>query len=124
MKRKKQIRRTPEERAELQNQALQRARSNSSVQNEAAVIMAFVERGIPEPDIQPRINVLTFNAWKAEGRSVKKGERGVPLGVVIDIEGVKRFEEDGQEIELPMAGRKFKKTYVFHVSQTEPVAAL
>ena len=37
----------------------------------------FAAKGIPPESILPRVNVLTFWAWKALGRSVRNGEHGV-----------------------------------------------
>lgn len=70
-------------------------------------------KGIPESDIKPRENVFTFNAWKALGRHVRKGEHGV--AVVTFIECTKEDKETGEK----KAFRRPWATTVFHVSQTE-----
>ena len=74
--------------------------------------------GIAEADIQPRENVLTFNAWKARGRSVKKGEHGVKVATFIICAG--------EAVRDPSTGEERSTTYrrphtttVFHISQTE-----
>lgn len=45
-------------------------------------------------DVQPRVNVLTYNKWLEQGRRVKKGEKSIKCG------------------SFPL----------FHLDQTEPVA--
>jgi hypothetical protein len=57
--------------------ALDRARNGETMTNYPAIFAGFIEKGIPEYDIKPRENVFTFHAWKALGRSVKRGEHGV-----------------------------------------------
>ncbi len=54
-----------------QLESLERARNGRSTCNELSVIVEFAARGIPESEIQPRENVLTYNAWRAVGRQVK-----------------------------------------------------
>jgi hypothetical protein len=102
-----------EERAALDRESLDRARGGVSVMNEAAAVRAFMERGIPEGEIIPRVNVLTFNAWRALGRFVRKGEHGVKLTVWVPVKGP---AEDGEE---EATGKRAVTAVVFHVSQTE-----
>ena len=64
-------------RTEMQNEAQERARTSQALTNYPAIYEGFMAKGIPEADIKPRENVFTFNAWKALGRSVKRGEKGV-----------------------------------------------
>jgi hypothetical protein len=47
--------------------------------NYSAIFQGFMAKGIAETDIKPRENVFTFHAWKALGRSVKRGEHGVKV---------------------------------------------
>ena len=94
----------------ISQEALTRARSGQSLANEAITIQEFVRRGLSVDDIQPRVNVLTFWAWKALGRSVRKGEHGVKLTTWIPFE-----KKDGTE------GVRPKTCVVFHVSQTDPI---
>ena len=105
---------TPEERAALDRAALQRARSGASLMNEAQAIREFVERGIPEEEIRPRENVLTFNAWRAVGRYVRKGEHGVKLTVWVPV-----VEDDPRGGEPTVTGKRAVSAVVFHESQTE-----
>jgi len=108
---------TTAERAVQQQQALTRAQSGQSLANYPAIFEGFMAKGIPEDDIRPRENVFTFNAWKALGRSVKKGEHGVKVLTWVTATG-KRVE--ATEGEAQAAGYRFPKTTtVFHVSQTE-----
>lgn len=98
------MRRTPEEIARLQQEALRRAKSSQSLINHALVIEAASARGWM--DAIPGENVLTFNAWKALGRTVKKGEKAfVKLPVLFQ-------KEDSDERVRTMAS-------VFHISQTK-----
>lgn len=103
-------------REELQREALSRAASGQSLTNYPAIIAGFVAKGIPENEIRPRENVFTFNAWKALGRSVKKGEHGIKVITRIAC---------AREIETPEGRQRIAytrpwSTTVFHVSQTEP----
>ncbi len=97
-----------------QSEALDRARNNISMANYPAIFAGFAEKGIV--DIQPRINVFTFHAWKALGRQVRKGEHGIK--VVTWVEMSKKAE--GSETK-GSSFRSPKTTTVFHVSQTNVV---
>lgn len=99
--------------AEIQAEALTRAVSGQSLANYPGIIEGFTAKGIPAEEIIPRENVFTFNAWKALGRSVKRGEHGVK--VFTFAEYTKKDEVTGEEIR----GRRPWSTTVFHVSQTE-----
>jgi antirestriction protein ArdC len=94
---------------------LERARGGSSAYNEAFVVTAFVERGIAEADIKPRENVLTFDAWRALGRHVRKGEKSVRVRCFYNTEP-KVDQASGDE--LP-GERRMTQAYLFHVSQTD-----
>lgn len=102
-----------EKQTAMANEALGRARSGQSLANESICIQEFAQRGINPADILPRENVLTFWAWKALGRSVRKGEHGVKLITWIPFER----EKDGK---VETAYRP-KTAVVFHVSQTDPI---
>ena len=93
--------------------ALQRAQNGHSMTNYAAIFDGFTRKGIPADDIKPRENVLTFNAWKALGRTVSKGEHGVRVVTVIDTTD----KETGQ------SKKRLWTTTVFHISQTKPLGA-
>ena len=95
-----------------QTEALDRATQNQSFANYPAIIDGFLEKGISEADIQPRVNVFTFNAWKALGRSVKKGEHGVKVHTWIVLTDE---DDDGKET----TRRIPRTTTVFHVTQTK-----
>ena len=99
----------------MQQQALQNATHNASMVNYPAIIQGFMEKGIAAADIQPRINVFTFNAWKALGRTVKRGEHGVKVCTWIPMS---KKDSDGNPQPI---GRKPRMTTVFHVSQTDEI---
>ena len=65
--------------------ALARIQSRVS-QNDFAAIMQFAGCGIHPNDITPRVNVLTFKAWKALGRRVAKGATGQKVTVWVPVE--------------------------------------
>jgi hypothetical protein len=94
-------------------EALSRAISGQSLSNFPAIYQGFVTKGIPESEIKPRENVFTFEAWKALGRYVRKGEHGVK--VVTFIECSKESKETGEKETF----RRPWTTNVFHISQTE-----
>jgi len=98
----------------IQQEALTRARSSQSLSNFAAIIRGFMAKGLAESEISPRENVFTYNAWKALGRQVKKGEHGVKCLTFI----MQRDKRTGREEKRPWS------TTVFHVSQTEKVGAI
>lgn len=101
----------------MQNQAsffdaLDRARNGQSLTNYPAIFAGFAEKGIPESDILPRTNVLTFNAWKALGRSVKKGEHGVKVVTYVESDKT-RADGKVETVRFP------RTTTVFQISQTK-----
>lgn len=99
---------------EQQKECLSRARNGDSVANYNAIYSGFEAKGIPTHNIKPRENIFTFPAWKANGRHVNKGERGVK--VLTWINGKKK-DADGEERKF-----KFKKyTTVFHITQTSTI---
>jgi hypothetical protein len=108
------------DKATLQAEALSHAVSGQSLSNYPTIFTGFAAKGIPEADIKPRENVFTFNAWKALGRSVKKGEHGVKVVTFIDC--TPRSEDGGDGGDRPKGYRRPWTTTVFHVSQTEPTA--
>src|SRR5580693_2928056 len=100
-------------------ESLKRAVSGRSFSNFPAIFAGFMAKGIPESEIKPRENVFTFNAWKALGRSVKKGEHGVRVVTFIEA-SARNTSETGEETVCTY--RKPHTTTVFHISQTEPTA--
>ncbi|MDP4573455.1 DUF3560 domain-containing protein, partial [Pseudomonas sp. LPH60] len=103
--------------AEVQRMALESALTNTSVANYQPIFDGFEAKGIEASEILPRVNVFTFNAWKALGRVVKKGERGVKIVTVIPC--TKKDATTGEEVSV----KKVKTTTVFHISQTEALDA-
>jgi DNA repair protein RadC len=103
----------------MQAEALDRARTSQALTNYPAIYAGFMAMGIPESDIKPRENVFTFHAWKALGRSVKKGEHGVKVVTFITCNG--KADVDAAEGEQQKAStyRRPHTTTVFHISQTE-----
>jgi hypothetical protein len=72
-------------------------------------------KGIPAVEIKPRENVFTFDAWKALGRIVRRGEHGVKIETWIEHE-----KRDPENPDAPSRLiRTFRRTTVFHISQTE-----
>ena len=105
--------RTDEERGALNREALARAEQNESWANYPAIFEGFTARGIPEQDIIPRENVLTYHAWLAKGRQVRRGEHGVMVQTWIVISNGFDDDEPGKVRRIP------RTAYVFHVSQTD-----
>jgi len=100
---------------EVRQEALTRAISGQTMSNYPAIYQGFVAKGIPESEIHPRENVFTFNAWRALGRTVRRGEHGVKVLTFID-RASKEIDKDTGE---PKKFRLAWNTTVFHVSQTE-----
>ena len=115
---------TQERRAE----ALTRACTGQTLSNYPAIFQGFMAMGIPESDIRPRENVFTYEAWKALGRHVRKGQHGVKVVTFITTESGKSQEPqtetpDGVDAQQPTKPAKHSRpwtTAVFHVSQTDP----
>lgn len=103
--------------AEMRAEALGRATTGQSWANYPAIIAGFLGKGIPETEIKPRENVFTYEAWRALGRYVRRGEHGVKVLTWIPVDE----QVDAQTGEVVRkAGRRPWSAVVFHVSQTEP----
>lgn len=98
------------ERATMQTAALGRAREGRMCANDLLIIAAYAAKGI---DAHPRLDVFTFNAWKALHRHVRKGEHGIR---VLTYAHKDRVKSNGmtEEQSFPVSA------VVFHVSQTDP----
>jgi len=94
---------------ESPQEALARIRAGHAPHNENEVVLHYMAQGIPESDIKPRENCLTYKAWTAEGRQVMKGQHGCKL-----ITFATREDQDTGETE-----RRMFRTTVFHISQTK-----
>ena len=101
---------------EIEQEALANARNGQVTSNYGAIYAGFAEKGIAESDIQPRVNVFSYNAWKAQGRQGRKGEHGVK-GVTFVPMTARTKGDDGAEREESF--RRPRTVAVFHVSQTE-----
>ena len=101
----------------IQHEALTRATSGQSFANYGSIFEGFMARGIPEQDIKPRENVFTYNAWKALGRQVRKGEHGVKCLTFIQCQAKETDARTGEKKSF----RRPWTTTVFHVSQTDAV---
>jgi antirestriction protein ArdC len=112
---------------ERRAEALTRACSGQTLSNYPAIFQGFMAMGIAEQDIRPRENVFTYEAWKALGRHVRKGQHGVKVVTFITTESGKSEEPqtetpDGMEAQPKKPARHSRPwiTTVFHVSQTDP----
>ncbi len=94
--------------AAIQAEALSRAINGESLLNYPAILEGFEAKGIS--DVEPRVNVFTYHAWRAKSRQVRKGEHGVRVVTWI----TSTDKRTGKEKKYP------KRTTVFHVSQTDP----
>jgi hypothetical protein len=103
--------------SEIQAQALANATQSGSLANYPAIFAGFQAKGIPADAIAPRENVFTFNAWKALGRVVRKGEHGVKVVTWVNVPD----RVDNATGETRRGFKRPKVTTVFHVSQTEPL---
>jgi len=91
-------------------EAVRRAKEGQSMANYAAIFDGFEAKGIPIEAITPRENVFTYNVWKAMGRQVRKGEKGVRVVTFV------QYEKNGETKRSP------KTTTVFHITQTDEVS--
>jgi hypothetical protein len=102
---------------QAQVDSLRRAIHSKSFSNFPAIFHGFLAKGIPEAEIKPRENVFTFQAWKALGRVVRRGEHGVKVTTFIESKS-KEIDTDTGEQKII---RRPWTTTVFHISQTEPL---
>jgi N-terminal domain of anti-restriction factor ArdC len=102
---------------QTRQEALTRAVSGQSFSNFPAIFQGFAAKGIPETEIKPRENVFTFDAWKALGRVVRRGEHGVKVVTFIESKSKETDPDTGE----PKIIRRPWTTTVFHISQTEPL---
>jgi antirestriction protein ArdC len=103
----------------MKYEALNRAVTGQSVMNYSAIYQGFMARGIPENEIIPRQNVLTFWAWQAAGRRVRKGEHGVKATTFVEMSKKPAAgagaDPDARSFRVP------RSVTVFHISQTDPI---
>ncbi len=97
--------------SEIAQTALSRAKYGQSTANFSALFDGFLSMGIPAADILPRVNVLSFHAWRAVGRTVRRGEHGVKLVTWIDA----KQSDTGESRKLA------RSVTVFHISQTDAI---
>ena len=103
---------------EIAQEALTRARHGNALTNLPAIYQGFVEKGIPENEILPRENVLTYHAWRAVGRQVRKGEHGVKICTWVPMEKTEKTEEGKTEV---VTFKRPRTATVFHISQTDAI---
>ncbi len=101
--------------AEQHQEALDRAENGESTMNYGAIFEGFMAKGIPEEEIEPRINVFGYGAWQAKGRQVRKGEHGVKVQTWIPV----KERHNPATGETEQAYRRPKLATVFHISQTK-----
>ncbi|HUU53178.1 MAG TPA: ArdC-like ssDNA-binding domain-containing protein [Candidatus Bathyarchaeia archaeon] len=98
-------------------ESLNRATQGNSLTNYPAIYQGFINKGISENDIKPRQNVFTYPAWRAQGRQVRRGEKGVRVVTIIESEEKVVNKKTGkEEVKISQFPRR---TTVFHISQTE-----
>ena len=118
-------------REQVQGEALNRAMHGQSTSNLDEIFKGFKAIGIAEVDILPRQNIFTFWAWKALGRKVRKGERGVRVTTWIERRLLLRSDPNHQHsnaadaaAEANTRSRFSRPVTVFHINQTEPVSGV
>lgn len=120
------------ERADLLAKAVKEFGDSEKFQNYLKFIGTFHQYSINNQILiyfQGGRMVKGFNAWKADGRTVKKGEKaikiyapmmGVGFFTVLDENGAPKLDEDGKPVKVKKQFIKgFKRVNVFDVSQTE-----
>lgn len=100
-----------------QAEALSRARFGQTLSNYPAIIQGFAARGIPEDNILPRENIFTYAAWRALGRQVRRGEKGVKITTYIVCD--KKNKDAKADESKKNTFRVPRSVSVFHVSQTD-----
>ena len=113
------------ERKQMQAESLSRAVSGQALTNWPTIFEGFLAKGIPEHEIKPRENVFTYHAWRALGRQVRRGERGVKVLTFITAKGKESpqsSESDATDKVKSGGERRPWSATVFHISQTDPIA--
>ena len=100
-----------------QTEALSRAVYGQSLSNYPAIINGFEKMGIPYEQILPRENVFTYQAWKALGRQVRRGEHGIRVCTFIPMELKDGKTDDG--VDKTVYKSRPHMTTVFHINQTD-----
>lgn len=100
---------------ESPTEALARIQDGFS-KNDALVIALFAARGINPSDIEPRVNVFTYKAWRAKGRQVCKGEKSVRISTYIPVP--EKLDPKTGKVLQAATSRPWTAS-VFHVSQTK-----
>ncbi len=95
-------------------EALSRAVTGQSWSNYPAIFQGFTKRGIAKEDIIPRENVFTYQAWRALGRQVRKGERGVKVCTFVPMKVKDKDDKTKTKVKV-----RPRLTTVFHISQTD-----
>lgn len=116
MKRKYYSKKPSVSREAIESEALGNAVNGQSLANYTAIFEGFMARGIPESEIKPRENVFTYNAWRALGRQVRKGEHGIKILTFITCdpsEETRAKDPDAKGYRRPWS------TTVFHETQTD-----
>ncbi len=94
-----------------------RSFSRYSAANATIALLELKARGVCDGTCNPYENIYTFNRWKAQGYTVKKGEHGVGLGIIIPT--TKTEVKDGVEV-VTESGRPWSTT-VFCFHQVQPL---
>ncbi len=106
----------------IESQALKNATENDSEANYETIFEGFLEKGIEFEDIIPRENVFTYNAWRAMGRQVRRGETGVKCVTYVTAKPSKA-KADAGKVDEEGKPFKFERTVsVFHISQTDEIS--
>jgi antirestriction protein ArdC len=108
----------------MEHEALSRATNPlGSLTNFVPIIEGFAARGIAVDEIRPRENCLTYHAWRALGRQVRKGEHGIKVTTFVPMT---RREKDAKAEgeERIVTYNRPATAVVFHVSQTDPMPEL
>lgn len=108
------------ERSTRDAEALVRASTGQSLGNLPRIYAGFAALGIPESEIHPRQNILTYHAWRARGRQVRRGQHGVQVVTYIDTSKTTTDPETGEE--TTETHRRPWTATVFHESQTGEMA--
>ena len=116
-----------EKQRQIAEEALARAANGRTTSNWGAIFAGFEAKGIPADDIRPRENVLTYHAWRAKGRQVRRGEHGVKVLTWIPIEETRREKAEAERVKAEGKTAKSRphcqprSATVFHISQTDAI---
>lgn len=126
-RRKSRRRLTDDERRERNENSLISASRTAPNSNDLPVIAEFGLRGIEAEDCHTfgwNQNVFTYNAWQAQDRQVRKGEKSVRCTVWIPVVVKGRPESNIERLRKDHTRSRMSTACLFHITQTDQIGGV